>query len=77
MTRLEAGVSDTLARWDIEAELAAARAFKAGRTPVLVTYPTGKQMVRFAEFGGEYGVRNEVRPEVWDRLVRNNGKVYF
>lgn len=47
MNRLEAGVIDTLSRWEREAILNMAVYMKEkGAVPFLVEYPTGKQAVR-------------------------------
>ena len=76
MNRLEAGVAETMDRWAGEAEMCAARAMKAGRKAVLVEYPTGLLMMRFAEPFTDFGMHYEVPPEVWARLKSNGGKVY-
>ena len=75
MERLTVGCNDKLAQWENEAIINAGRAFKAGRSATLVEYPSGLQMMRFAEPYKDYGMHFEVRPEVWAAIVANNGNI--
>lgn len=70
--RLEVGIEEVMVRWDREAMIAAAIAYKKGVHAVLVTYPTGKQMMRFCQ-PYSCGMHYEVEPEGWNYIVRNNG----
>ena len=67
-TRLQAMCNEKMNQWAGEAEINAMRAKKAGLTAELVTYPTGLQMMRFAEPFKEYGMHYEVTPKVWEAI---------
>ena len=69
MSKLEKLVKSKIASWDVEAEINATRAVMQGRTGVLVTYPSGKQMVRFAEPFKDFGMHYEVTVECWKKVV--------
>jgi hypothetical protein len=66
--RLQAAIDEKIGQWDREAAISAAHAVRAGKTGFLVTYPTGLQMIRFAEPFEEYGMAYEVSPEVWNQI---------
>jgi len=66
MKRIEKMVNDKLSQWDREAALNARRAKAQGRQAVLVTYPTGLQMMRFAEPFADFGMHYEVPAQVWE-----------
>ncbi|MCK9615830.1 MAG: hypothetical protein M0R48_10145 [Candidatus Omnitrophica bacterium] len=70
--RLEVGINEVMNRWCQEAMICAAIAFKKGVKAVLVTYPTGKQMMKFCQ-PYSCGMYYEVEPEGWEYIVRNNG----
>jgi hypothetical protein len=74
-TRLEAGINAKLNQWGREAAINAARAMRAGCKAVLVTYPTGLQMMRFAQPFADYGMHYEVPANVWNEIAANGGKV--
>ena len=78
MNRLEAGVIEKLNQWDMEAAICACRAFRRGGAgaAVMVTYPTGLSMMRFAEPLSGCPAWGEVTVEVWTEIVKNNGKLY-
>lgn len=76
MTRLESMVNDKLLQWSNGAMCAAKRAQILGVEAILVEYPTGLQMMRFAEPFGAYGMFYEVTTEQWDYL-KNGGKLYL
>lgn len=75
MKRLTSAVANKLSQWENEATVNAGRAFKAGHSAVLIEYPSGLQMMRFAEPYKDYGMHFEVRPEIWANIVANNGRV--
>jgi hypothetical protein len=74
--QIKTAVKAKLAQWDREATLSAARAIKTGKAAVLVTYPTGLEMMRFAEPFTDCGMHYEVPPQVWAALVETNGTIY-
>ena len=75
-TRFEAAINSKISQWEHAAEVSAARAIQAGRLAVLVTYPTGLQMMRFAEPFKGCGMHYEVSVETWKTLTANGGKVF-
>lgn len=75
-SKLEAEVSAKLSQWEKEAAISACKAIQMGIKASLVQYPSGMRVMRFAEYGGQFGMVNEVRPEVWELLVKNGGKIY-
>lgn len=64
-TRLQAMCNEKKNQWADEAEINARRAKAKGIEAKLIVYPTGLQMMRFAEPFKEYGMHYEVTPEVW------------
>ena len=74
-TRLQAMCNEKIGQWSKEAMINAKRAQLKNIEAKLVKYPTGLQMMRFAEpFGKDFGMHYEVTPEVWDYL-KNGGKI--
>ena len=68
-TRLQAACDEKISQWNTEAAINAQRAQAKGIQAKLIEYPTGLQMMRFAEpFSNEFGMHYEVTPEVWDSL---------
>ena len=69
MSTISNAVQGKRNQWDREAQINACRAIQAGRAAFLVTYPTGKQAMRFAEPYKDYGMHYEVSPETWAKLL--------
>lgn len=67
ISKLHRAVQEKVSQWDREAEVNAKRAILLGRSGTLVTYPSGKQMVRFAEPFKDFGMHYEVSVECWNR----------
>ena len=61
-------VDEKTSQWANEAEINARRAKAKGSEAKLIEYPTGLQMMRFAEPFKEYGMHYEVTPEVWEAI---------
>ena len=61
-------VDEKMNQWANEAEINARRAKAKGIEAKLIEYPTGLQMMRFAEPFKEYGMHYEVTPEVWQAI---------
>ena len=61
-------VDEKTNQWTREAEINARRAKAKGIEAKLIEYPTGLQMMRFAEPFKEYGMHYEVTPEVWQAI---------
>ena len=61
-------VDEKTNQWANEAEINARRAKAKGIEAELIEYPTGLQMIRFAEPFKEYGMHYEVTPEVWQAI---------
>lgn len=74
LTRLQAACDEKIAQWNKEAMIAARRAQQKGIEARLVIYPTGLEMMRFAEPFTDFGMHYEVTPEVWD-FLKNGGKI--
>ena len=72
INRLEYAANQKLSQWDREAFVNAVRAFRSGKTGSIVTYPTGKQMVRFAEPFKEFGMHYEVSVDAWNSISSEN-----
>ena len=73
-TRLQAMCNEKISQWNKEAMIAAKRAQLKNIEAQLVTYPTGLQMMRFAEPFAEFGMHYEVTPDVWEYL-KNGGEI--
>ena len=72
-TRLQAMCDEKICQWNREAMINAKRAQLQKIEAQLVEYPTGLQMMRFAEpFGKDFGMHYEVTPEAWNYL-KNGG----
>ena len=67
-TRLQAMCNEKTDQWTNEAKINAMRAKAKGIEAKLIEYPTGLQMMRFAEPFKEYGMHYEVTPEVWEAI---------
>ena len=67
-TRLQAMCNEKMNQWANEAEINARRAKAKDIEAKLIEYPTGLQMMRFAEPFKEYGMHYEVTPEVWEAI---------
>lgn len=76
MTELQGMVENKLTQWDAEKVAAAGRAIAAGSTATLVQYPTGLQMMRFAEPYTDFGMHFEVDPETWSDLTSRPEPVF-
>jgi len=74
-TRLQAMCNEKIGQWNKEAMINAKRAQLKNIEAKLVEYPTGLQMMRFAEPFKDFGMHYEVTPEVWDYL-KNGGMIY-
>ena len=61
-------VGEKINQWANEAEINARRARAKGIETKLIEYPTGLQMMRFAEPFKEYGMHYEVTPVVWEAI---------
>ena len=61
-------VDEKTSQWANEAKKNAMRAKAKGIEAKLIEYPTGLQMMRFAEPFKEYGMHYEVTPEVWQAI---------
>jgi len=61
-------VGEKINQWANEAEINARRARAKGIEAKLIEYPTGLQMMRFAEPFKEYGMHYEVTPVVWEAI---------
>jgi len=67
-TRLQEMCNEKMNQWKNEAEINARHAKPKGIEAKLIVYPTGLQMMRFAEPFKEYGMHYEVTPEVWEAI---------
>ena len=70
-TKIQKMVSAKLSQWDSEAVIAATRAARMGRRAIVVTYPSGMEMARFAEPFSDFGMHYEVAPAVWNAITGN------
>ena len=61
-------VGEKINQWANEAEINARRARAKGIEAKLIEYPTGLQMMRFAEPFKEYSMHYEVTPVVWEAI---------